>query len=89
MDRTLKLIATFSDQGALTGLKVLNTELEKTDSAGKKGKTGLLGFGDGMTQAVSSMAEFAGAAALVGVGFKQVYDQAKEGASLELETEKT
>lgn len=83
-DRSLRIITTFNDEGALTGLRVLNQEIGKTDDAGKKGKSGLLGFGTGLSDTVTKMAEFTAAAALVGAGLKQVYDQAKEGANLEL-----
>lgn len=87
-DRTLKLTATFNDAGALTGLRVLNQEIGKTSDAGKQGKTGLLGFGKGLTEMQGKMVEFTAAAALVGAGIKKTYDAAKEGAQLELASQR-
>lgn len=87
-ERTLKLIATFNDAGALSGLKVLNAELGKTETTTKKTQAPVKSLGQQFSSLVSTVGMVTGAVGLAGVALGQMYNQAKEGAQLELAEER-
>ncbi len=87
-ERTLKLIATFNDAGALSGLKVLNAELGKTETTSKKTQTGFQKFGQQLSSVVGTVGMVTGAVGLATVALGQMYNQAKQGAELELAEER-
>lgn len=83
-ERTLRLTATFNDAGALTGLRVLNQELGKTETTSKKTQAPLKGLGQQLEKITSTAGMVTGAVGLATVALGQMYNQAKQGAALEL-----